>query len=73
MDNDTRVTVTVWDATNPYHYGEVRGTVIGTTTGPDAADHINALSEKYTGGPYASGATDARIICRIAPDRQRMT
>ena len=72
MDNDTRVTVAVWDATDPYHYGEVRGTVVGTTTGQDAADHINALSEKYTGGPYTSGATDVRIIYRIAPDRQRI-
>ena len=51
MDNDTRVTVTLWDATNPYHYGEVRGTVIGTTTGQDAADHINALSESTPAGP----------------------
>ena len=72
MDNDPRVTVAVWDATDPYHYAEVRGTVVGTTTGQDAADHINALSEKYKGGPYASGATDTRIIYRIAPVRQRM-
>ncbi len=72
MDNDARVTVAIWDAANPYHYAEVRGTVVGTATGQEAADHINALSQKYTGGPYAFGATDARIIYRIAPDKQRI-
>jgi len=72
MDADSRVTVAVWDAANPYHYAEVRGTVVGTTTGQAAADHINALSHKYTGGDYAFGATDARIIYRVAPDRQRL-
>jgi PPOX class probable F420-dependent enzyme len=71
MDGDPRVTVTIWDAENPYHYAEVRGRVVGTTTGPAAADHINALAEKYTGGPYAFGPTDRRIIYRIEPLRQR--
>ena len=72
MDNDQRVTVAVWDAENPYHYAEVRGTVVGTAVGQEAADHIQALSQKYTGGPYGFGPTDARIIYRIAPDKQRM-
>jgi PPOX class probable F420-dependent enzyme len=71
MDADGRATVAVWDAANPYHYGEVRGRVVSTETGQAAADHINALSQKYTGAPYAFGPTDTRIIYRIAPDRQR--
>lgn len=71
MDKDPRVTVTIIDADNPYHYAEVRGRVVGTTTGQEAADHINALSQKYTGAPYAFGPTDARIIYRIEPQRQR--
>jgi PPOX class probable F420-dependent enzyme len=72
MDGDPRVTVTIWDAQNPYHYGEVRGTVVGTAVGQEAADHINALSEKYTNGPYGFGPTDKRIIYRVRPDRQRV-
>jgi PPOX class probable F420-dependent enzyme len=72
MDNDPRVTVAIWDAENPYHYAEVRGTVVSTTVGQEAADHINACSQKYTGGPYGFGATDQRIIYRIAPTKQRV-
>jgi PPOX class probable F420-dependent enzyme len=71
MDNDPRVTVAIWHADNPYSYAEVRGTVVGTTVGQAAADHINACSQKYTGGPYAFGSTDTRIIYRVAPLRQR--
>lgn len=71
MDNDDRVTVAIFDAANPYHYAEVRGRVVSTTVGPAAADHINALSNKYTGADYGFGATDKRIIYRIEPFRQR--
>ena len=71
MDNDPRVTVTIWDAENPYSYAEVRGTVVGTFTGQAAADHINACSQKYTGGPYGFGPTDRRIVYKIAPLKQR--
>lgn len=71
MDNDARVTVTVFDAANPYHYAEVRGRVVGTIVGQEAADHINALSNKYTGTDYGFGRTDTRIIYRIEPFRQR--
>jgi PPOX class probable F420-dependent enzyme len=71
MDNDPRVTVAIWDAENPYSYAEVRGTVVETVTGQEAADHINACSQKYTGGPYGFGATDQRIIYKIKPLKQR--
>lgn len=71
MDNDARVTVAIFDAINPYHYSEVRGRVVSSTAGQEAADHINALSLKYTGGEYRFGPTDKRIIYRIEPFRQR--
>ena len=71
MDNDPRVTVAIWNADNPYSYAEVRGRVVSTTVGQEAADHINALSHKYTGAPYAFGPTDTRIIYRVEPIRQR--
>ncbi len=72
MDHDPRVTVAVWDAQNPYHYAEVRGHVVGTVTGDEAAAHINALARKYTGADYAFGPTDSRVIYQIRPDRQRI-
>ncbi len=72
MDNDPRVTIAIWDADNPYHYAEVRGRVVSTTVGDEAAKNIDSLSEKYTGGPYSIGPTDTRIIYRVEPERQRM-
>ncbi len=71
MDNDPRVTIAIFDSTNPYHYSEVRGRVVASTVGKEAADHIDALSNKYTGSDYKFGATDKRIIYRIEPFRQR--
>jgi PPOX class probable F420-dependent enzyme len=72
VKKDPRVTVTVIDATNPYHYGEVRGTVVEEVTGPEARAHIDKLSMKYTGQPYDPNAIKTeRILLRIAPDRQR--
>lgn len=71
MDADSRVTVTVIDASNPYHYAEVRGHVVETVTGPAAAEHIDALATKYTGSKYGFGPTDQRIIYRIEPQHQR--
>lgn len=65
------VTVTVIDAANPYHYGEVRGTVVGEITGDEAMAHINALAQRYMGQAYPY-ETDGRVILRIAPVRQRV-
>ncbi len=71
MDNDPRVTVTIWDHDNPYHYAEVRGLIVGVETGEAAAAHIHKLAGKYVGGPYTMGPTDIRVLYRVAPLRQR--
>jgi PPOX class probable F420-dependent enzyme len=69
---DSRVTVTIWDRTNPYHYAEVRGQVVDITTGPEARRHIDQLARKYTGADYdASTIESERVILAVAPDRQR--
>ena len=72
MDRDPRVTVTIWEHANPYHYVEVRGRVVGSATGAEAAEHIDKLSAKYVGGPYTFGPKDNRIVYRVEPLRQRM-
>lgn len=71
ISQDPRVTVTIIDAANPYHYAEVRGRVVGTVTGPDARSHIDDLSQKYVGAPYGMPVTSERVILQIQPDRQR--
>ena len=69
---DPRVTVAVLDREDPYHYGEVRGRVARTETGPEARAMIDRLSQKYTGHDYDSPIRSERAILRIAPERQRL-
>lgn len=71
MEANPRVTVTIWQAANPYAYAEVRGRVVGTTRGPEARAHIDALANRYTGADYANEIQSERVIVRIAPERQR--
>lgn len=66
---DARVTVTIIDADNPYHYAEIRGVVSETIRGQAARDHIDALSHKYSGRPYGNPITSERVMLRISPTR----
>lgn len=66
---DSRVTVTIVDAANPYHYAEVRGRVTGTVHGQAALDHINEVSRKYTGAAYANPIQSERVILTISPEQ----
>jgi len=66
------VTVTIWDATDPYRYVEVRGTVNGQVRGDAAREHIDALSRRYTGHDYTATIESERVVLRIDPVRQRV-
>ena len=70
IGRDPRITVTIIDAENPYLYGEVRGEVVETITGPEARAHIDALSRKYTGADYANPIQSERVILKVTPHRQ---
>lgn len=67
---DPRVTVTIWDAANPYSYVEVRGRVTDTVGGEEARAHIDELARRYTGADYANEVTSERVILKITPDRE---
>jgi len=71
LQRDPRVTVLVYDAGNPYHFVEIRGTATGTLEGAD--EHINALAKKYIGvDEYpARQPGEQRIKFVIAPDHIR--
>jgi len=71
VQRDPRVGVVVWDQANPYRYVELRGRVVATEAGARARDHIDRLSERYTGGPYSAPITSERVMLFIAPERQR--
>ena len=70
VENDPRVTVTIWDASTPYSYVEVRGQVVEVVRGDEARQSIDDLAMKYTGAPYASEVTSERVILKIAADRE---
>ena len=71
VQRDPRVTVTVFDAANPYHYAEVRGRVVEEVRGDAARTHIDDLSDKYMGAPYGAPIQSERVILKILPDSQR--
>ncbi len=66
--HDPRVTVTIVDATNPYHYAEVRGRVVGEERGASSLAHIHALSHKYNGTDYGQPIQSERVILKIKAD-----
>jgi len=70
VERDPRVTVVIWDADDAYTYGEVRGEVIETVTGPSARSHIDQLAQKYTGADYAGTVKSERVIVKVAPKHQ---
>jgi PPOX class probable F420-dependent enzyme len=70
VQRDPRVTVTVFDRDNPYHYAEVRGKVTETVTGDEARRHLENLSQKYHGTSYPNPIRSERVILRITPERQ---
>ena len=72
VGRDPRVTVTIWDAGDPYRYAEVRGEVVETVAGPEARAHIDELSMKYNGHEYRNQIQSERLILRIKPLRQRV-
>lgn len=69
IERDPRVTVTVWNAANPYQYVEARGHVAETVTGPEARNHIDELSRMYTGADYANPIQTERVLIKVAVDR----
>lgn len=70
ITRDPRVTVTLIDPKSPYRFAEVRGRAVETVTGPEARDHIDQLSRKYTGRDYPGEIQSERVIVKIAPTRQ---
>lgn len=70
IERDPRVAVAIVDPANSFRYFQVRGRVIATTT-EGGAEGIEALSRKYTGGPYAwyGGRDQVRVIVTIEAEK----
>ncbi|HET8617840.1 MAG TPA: TIGR03618 family F420-dependent PPOX class oxidoreductase, partial [Acidimicrobiales bacterium] len=67
IERDPRVTVTIWEASNPYAYAELRGRVVDMVRGPEARSHIDQLSQRYNGTDYPNPIQSERVILKVAP------
>jgi PPOX class probable F420-dependent enzyme len=70
MGRDPRVALNVADPEDPSRYFEVRGRVVDVTE-DGAREHIDELSQRYTGRPYPwfGGRDQVRLLVRIEPDK----
>lgn len=67
---DPRVSLSILDPENPYRYLAIRGRVVEITQ-QGADEHINSLSQKYTGQPvYAFRQPgEVRVTYKIEADK----
>jgi PPOX class probable F420-dependent enzyme len=74
VERDPRVALTVSDPAEPSRYHAVRGRILEMTT-EGAEDHIEELSQRYTGGPYPwyGGRDQVRVLLRIGAERIHTT
>ena len=72
LRRDPRVSLNVCDPADVSRYYEVRGHVVGITD-EGGWEHIETLSERYTGGPYQNygGRPSTRLVVTIAVDKVR--
>jgi PPOX class probable F420-dependent enzyme len=70
IERDPRVAVSILDRDDPATYYSVAGTVISADT-EGAAEHIERVSHKYTGGPYPNygGRPQVRVLLTVRVDR----
>jgi PPOX class probable F420-dependent enzyme len=70
IERDPRVSVAVCDAADFSRYYAVRGRVTDITP-EGGAEHIEVLSQRYTGRPYPwyGGRDQVRVILKITADR----
>lgn len=70
VERDPRVAVSVSDPANPSRYHAIRGRVTATTTA-GGVEHIEALAQRYLGGPYPwyGGRDQVRVVLTIVADR----
>ena len=70
IERDPRVSIAVCDAKNPSNYFAIRGRVTKATVA-GGAEHIEALSQRYVGKPYAwyGGRDQVRVILTIEAEK----
>jgi PPOX class probable F420-dependent enzyme len=67
LERDPRITLMVQDPNSMWRWAQIQGRLSDTSV-DGADDHIERLSQRYTGAPYRNPKVD-RLIVRIDPDR----
>jgi len=69
VSRDSRVTIGVFDQSNPYEYVSISGKVAKQVKGKEAEDHIDKLALKYTGAKKfkRSDPKEKRVILVTRP------
>jgi PPOX class probable F420-dependent enzyme len=67
VKRDPRVTLFLMDPRNMFRWTQIQGRFADSTV-EGADQHIERLSQRYTGGPYRNPKVD-RLIVRIDPER----
>ena len=52
LARDPRITVLIQSNDDPWDWSEMRGRVVRTLTGAEARQHIDEVSQRYTGHSY---------------------
>jgi PPOX class probable F420-dependent enzyme len=69
MRRDQRVALVIMDDANPYRYVQIRGRVVKFIEGDVAREHINQLSQRYTGQDWELMRPDeVRVMYLIEPE-----
>ena len=71
LQRDPRVSIVVYEQSNPYNFVEIQGTVEASTEGADG--HIDRLAKKFIGAdeyPYRQ-ADEQRIMFVVTPTKVR--
>jgi PPOX class probable F420-dependent enzyme len=69
LHREPRAAVLVTRGGDPYDWISITGTVVGTIGPREGLAHIDALSRRYDGEPWAAVEGQERVIFRIRPDR----
>jgi PPOX class probable F420-dependent enzyme len=70
IERDPRVAINICDPANPSRYFEIRGHCVSATT-EGGVEHIEALAQKYLGGPYPwyGGRDQVRLVVRLSANK----
>jgi len=67
LQRNPRLTLLVLDPKNMLRWTQIQGRLASTSV-EGADDHVERLSQRYTGAPYRNSKVD-RLIVRVDPER----